>query len=347
MKFKAAVIGLKIGEAWARAALALPEVELVMVYDKYYEENETINKALFAAHRIPVAAAEEDIYHSDADFVVVASPDHFHTEQVLKALDAGKHVICEKPLAPTLAECRQIVAAVRQAGRTFMTGQVCRYAPGFKLAHQLILAGHIGEIACLESEYAHDYRLAPGYRNWRRDPASQRYSFLGGGCHALDLTRYLAGDPVEVFAYFNHKLQPDWPLPDTGIAVARFPNGVIGRVLVSSGAKRPYSMRTVIYGTRGTIICDNTSDHLLLCEEALCETPEKLQFATVPISVSSHNIQAELADFVDALSHRRPCPTDAAEGARTVAFAEAAIRSARSGRAEAVEIIEIPGEPAQ
>jgi len=330
-KLKTAVIGLKMGHAWATAAAELPTTELTVVYDKFYNENPAIKRDFYEGKNIRVAVCEQEIYDSDADIVVVASPDHFHTEQAIKALKAGKHVACEKPLAPTVAECREIAAAVRESGKMFMTGQVCRYAPAFRLAKKLIDDGRIGEITSLECEYAHDYTKYPGFQDWRKDPAIGREGFLGGGCHALDLSRWLAGDPEEVFCYMNKKHLPDWPKPDTGIAVAKFPNGVIGRVFVSIGVKRPYTMRTVINGTRGTIICDNTSEFLQISEEAVYDTANKLAFQQIPVLVSSHNVRSELEEFASYILAGKECPTNVIQGLKTVAFAEAAIESNRTG----------------
>ena len=330
-KLKVAVIGLKMGHAWALAASELPSTELTIVYDKYYHENTQIYYPFYEEKKVRIAQTEQEIYDSDVDIVVVASPDHFHTEQSVKALEAGKHVACEKPLAPTVDDCRKIAAAVAKSGKLFMTGQVCRYAPAFKLAKQILDSGRIGELTSLECEYAHDYTRCPGYLDWRKDPAVGREGFLGGGCHALDLARWLAGDPEEVFCYMNQKLMPDWPKPDTGFAVAKFPNGVIGRIFVSIGVKRPYTMRTVINGTKGTIICDNTSDFLQISEEDIYKTGSKLGFAQIPVLVSNHNVRSELDEFAKSILAGTESPTDVMQGLKTVAFAEAAITSNKTG----------------
>ena len=336
MKFKVAVMGLRMGHAWAVAANEMPNTTLSLVYDKYYHENTRILYSFYNDNGIRVAQSEEEVYKSDADIVVVASPDHFHAEQCCLALQAGKHVACEKPLAPTVADCHKIIDAVKKSGRFFMTGQVCRYAPGFKLAKHLIEAGRIGDICYIESEYAHDYSKAGGYLDWRKDPKVKRQGFLGGGCHALDLTRWLAGDPEEVFCYMNQKHLPDWPTPDTGVAVAKFPNQVIGRIFVSVGVKRPYTMRTVINGTKGTIICDNTSDHIQICESDVCEAASALKFSQIPVNIANHNVRSELEEFVAHIARGEQCPTDVYEGTKTVAFAEAAIASANSGKPEKI-----------
>jgi predicted dehydrogenase len=332
-KYRVGVIGLHMGLPWAKAAASHPLSKLTLVYDKFYDQNETLDKTFFESSGCKIVREEDEIYQAGLDVVIVASPDHFHVEQSIKALGAGSHVICEKPLAPTVAECRKIISAAQETGKMFMTGQVCRYAPGFVLAKKLVEAGRVGDIAFIESEYAHDYAKAPGFNNWRKDPAIRREGFLGGGCHAMDLLRWFAGNPIEVTAYMNRKLlaSDNWPTDDTGIAICKFPDNVIGKVFVSIGSKRPYTMRTAIYGTAGTIICDNTGSAIQIFEEALIQQTGN-QFSSIPVSVNNHNVAAELNEFLYCLRENRPVPTDVYEGTRTVAFGEAALESARTGR---------------
>jgi len=338
--YKTGVIALSMGGAWSRAACTLDNIKLAMVYDLNFEENRRIDKEFYKNSGAVIAKNEDEIYKAGLDIIIVASPDHFHAEQCVKALKSGSHVVCEKPLAPTVADCKKIIAAVKQSGKFFMTGQVCRYAPGFILAKRFVDEGRIGKIAFIESEYAHDYTHAGGYNNWRKDPKIKREGIIGGGCHAMDLVRWIVGDPDEVCCYSNNILLADcaWPTADTGIIMGKFPNNVIGKILVSVGAKRPYTMRTVIYGTKGTIICDNTSNHIRIFEQKnILETG--CAFATIPVRIGSHNVTAELKEFVSCLDKNKQSPTDVYEGTRTVAFGEAALRSAKEGQAVKVEEI--------
>ena len=328
--YKVAVMGLGMGGDWAKAAVDLPDTELCMIYDPAYGRYNRIDTAYYDSRNIPLAQTEEDIYNSDADIVVVASPDHLHAEQSVKALLAGKHVACEKPLAPTLDDCRKIIAAVKQSGKKFMTGQVCRYAPCFKLMKQLIDDGRIGEIVALEGSYAHDYLEAPGWDDWRKRKEIGRYGFIGGGCHALDLLRYLAGNPSEVCCYMNQKFLKDWSKPDTGVAIAKFPNDIIARIFVSIGIKAPYTMGTVVYGTKGTLRYTNEK-FVEIAEESVYTTAKELSFAKIPCVGVAHHIKFELEAFVDHLKNGTDFPSDVFEGSGTVAFAEAAIKSAETG----------------
>jgi predicted dehydrogenase len=326
-----------MGNSWARAVHSNNKTELTMVYDPHFSDASRIDCDFYSKNSI-VADREDELYNANLDIIIVASPDHFHAEQSVRALKAGCHVICEKPLAPTLSDCKKIIAAVEETKRFFMTGQVGRYAPGFILTKKLIDEGRIGEIAFIESEYAHDYTHAPGVDNWRCDPEIAREGIIGGGCHAMDLVRWLAGNPSEVFCYSNKKLLKNWPTADTGIIVGKFSNDVIGKVFVSVGVKRPYTMRTVVCGTKGTIISDNTSDHIQIYEDAfLKQTGSK--FSELPVNIANHNVGAEVQEFIEYLEKGEQSPTDVYEGSRTVAFGEAALESARTGVPVKVEKI--------
>jgi len=329
-QYRVGVLGLKMGQLWAEAVAQHPDAELLAVYDKQVKLTTTLAGRL-GSH---AALSEDDFFRQDLDVVVVATPDHLHVPQSVRALAQGCHVICEKPMAPTVRDCRTMLAAVKRAKRMFMVGQVCRYTPAFKLAKTLLARGEIGDLVFIESEYYHNYLHAPGVANWRKDPKIRREGFIGGGCHAMDLIRWLAGcDPVETFCYMNHKLLPDWPTCDTGVAVFKFRGDVIGKVFVSIGVKAGYSMRTVLHGTGGSIICDNTSPHLQLYAERDAVVAKAAgKYAQLPVEVNSHNVADELRDFIACLKAGRHPPTDGWQGMQTVAFGEACLKSARTGR---------------
>lgn len=262
------------------------------------------------------------------DAVVIVTPDQVHLEMTAAFLRAGKDVLCEKPMALNLEECEQMMRVERETGRMLMIGQICRCTPGFVKAKELIDEGRIGELVFIESEYAHNYNSARGYNDWRVCP--ERHGFIGGGCHAVDLLRWIAGDPTEVYAHANHKIMLDWPTDDTVIAIYKFPNNVMGKVFSSIGAKRNYTMRSVFYGTKGSIICDNTSPTLSLFEEDSdvgFHTPQ-----IIPIEINNHNATEEISTFVNALINGESAPVSSMEGASTVAVCCATVESTRVGK---------------
>jgi len=327
-KIKLGVIGLRMGYDWTRSASKNPDVDLKVVYDKRPDYCKQVAKEFSTRP----AVSEKDFFNSGIDIAVVATPDHLHVPQSIEALSKGMHVICEKPLAPTVADCKKLIEAVKKYKRYFMVGQVGRYAPGFKMAKKLIDEGEIGQIAFIESEYAHDYTHSPGVDNWRKDPKIKREGFIGGGCHALDLIRWMVGDPYEVFCYTNRILLKDWPADDTGIAIYKFKNNIIGKVFVSIGIKREYTMRTAVYGTKGSIVCDNRSETIKLYKDKYLDITGTNKFWEIPVVEASHNVGAEIAEFISYVRKGKQSPTDVYEGTKTVAFGEAALKSAKTGK---------------
>ena len=265
------------------------------------------------------------------DAVVIVTPDQLHREMAEYALSKGLDVLCEKPMTLTLEDCRSMVRSADASGKQLMVGQIGRYTPGFLKARELIAQGEIGDLFFVESEYAHNYENVRGVNDWRVDPL--RHGFLGGGCHAVDLLRWIAGNPVEVMAYSNHKNLLDWPTDDTLISILRFPNDVLGKVFVSTGCRREYTMRSVFYGTKGTIITDNSNPSMTLFHGTDFTEP-----VSVPVNLASHNTLQEFRVFADALLAGEPVPTDAREGARTVSACLACIEAARTGRAVTPEV---------
>jgi predicted dehydrogenase len=281
---------------------------------------------------VPVATTNwrELVNDPALNAVVIVTPDKLHTEMTCAFLRAGKDVLCEKPMALTMSECEEMMRVEKESGRHLMIGQVCRCTPGFLLAKQLVDDGRIGELFFVESEYAHHYGHARGYDDWRVD--ADRHAVIGGGCHAIDLLRWIAGDPEEVYAYANHKSLTDWPVDDCTVAIYRFPNGVAGKVFVSIGCLRDYTMRSVFYGTRGTIICDNTSPTITLYEHDPANG--KTDFTApvqLPVEVNNHNVVAEIDMFVNALLSGKEMPVTSMEGAATVAVACATVEAAKEG----------------
>jgi len=334
-KLGAGVIGLRMGRSHLEAYRAHPDVEVRAVCDL----DEGRLREVAKTYGVPFATTDyrKLLERDDVDVVSVATPDHFHYEMASEALRKGKHVLCEKPMVTTVKEAEALVEEARRSGRKFMVGQVCRYAPGFRMAKHLIERGEIGKLFFVESEYAHDYSRVPGVGGWRKDPARPREPFLGGGCHPVDLLRWIAGDPYEVFAYANHKVLVDWPVDDCTIAIFKFPEDVLGKVLVSIGCKRPYTMRSVFWGDKGTIIADNTSPYIQIYREDFKVGQGGPEFARIPVDTASHNVRKEVEELVGAILEDRPVETDVVEGAKTVVACLAAVDSTRKGRPVRIE----------
>lgn len=324
-KLVVANIGMKFGMSHVEGAMSYG-AEIAAICD-CNEEN-----LRFAGERynIPEEKRFTDymdiVNNKDINVVTVAIPDQQHKKVACDLLRAGKNVLCEKPLALTREDLEEIIKTAEESDAKFMVGQICRFTPAFEKAKEIIESGTIGELYFVESEYAHDYMKLCD--DWRADP--NRHGVIGGGCHAVDLLRWLAGDPKEVFAYGTHKLLPQVPYDDATIAIMKFDEELAGKVFVSTGCKRDYTMRTVIYGTKGTLICDNTSPTMTLFvtdEEGVTKEPQIIE-----VEVNNHNAAREFAVFADAILNDKPVATDAREGAKTVEVCLSIVEAANTGK---------------
>ncbi len=321
-----------------RGVIRHPQAELVAICDTDVELLNKVGDMLGVERRYE--NYKDLLAQDDIDAVIIVTPDRLHKDMAIDALEAGKHVLCEKPLALTREECVEIANAVKKSDKKFMVGQICRYTPAFKAAKAIIDRGDIGELMFIESEYAHDYVniLKPG--NWRWDPL--RNGVVGGGCHAVDFLRWVAGDPEEVQAYSNHKIfDPELPYDDTTIAIMKFPNNVIGKVFVSIACKREYTMRSVFYGTKGTIICDNKSNKFQLFKTDINGTeesglvPNALNTSIaieIPVAINNHNASEEFEEFASIILNDKEVTTTVYEGAKTVAACFAIVEAAKTGK---------------
>ena len=331
-KVRFAVVGVQgLGRAHVRGIRDNSDVaELVAICDN----NEEILKERANDFGMPEDKCYLDFYEmlkvGGFDCVILATPDYVHREHAVAACEAGYHVLCEKPLAQTIEDCEAMVAAAEKSGVKFMTGQVCRKAPGFVKAKELVTEGKIGELFFVESEYAHDYQFMT--KAWRWDPVNLRYSIIGGGCHAIDLLRWIAGDPEKVMALANRKVLKDWPVDDATIAIMQFPNNVIGKIYCGIGVKRDYTMRTCLYGTKGTIICDNTSPTIKLYQHCVTDNGEhKYPAEEIAVDINNHNVGAEIRDMCMAILNDTEPECTVYEGTNTVAVGIAAVESAAQG----------------
>ncbi|MCD6361651.1 MAG: Gfo/Idh/MocA family oxidoreductase, partial [Armatimonadetes bacterium] len=250
--------------------------------------------------------------------------DHFHAPFTTAALRSGKHVLCEKPMAPTWDECLEMYRASREAGRKLMIGQSYRWRQPFHAAKAAVEAGEIGEVFYVEAQYWNNLEGVGGEGNWRNDPKI-RHPFIGG-VHALDLTRFIAGDIVEVSAYANHMAFLEQPTDDCIIAQLRFESGAIGRALVSSGCKRKISTTLHIYGTAGTI------DHDRIVHAA-GKPKTEWDFEELPQPEIPDSILGESADFVRCIIEDTVPPVDVSDNLQTMAACFAVVASAAQGGA--------------
>lgn len=188
--------------------------------------------------------AYQDLAHMLSDtrveVVHITSPNHLHREQALAALRAGKHVVCEKPLAMTPAESRELVAAAEQSGLVHATNFNLRFYPMCQHLHGLIAEGGLGNVRLLSGHYLQDWLLLEDDWNWRVDPkVGGELRAVGDiGSHWMDLTAFLCGTRIEsvmadLATFMKNRAGHEVTTDDAATILLRYEDGARGAVTIS------------------------------------------------------------------------------------------------------------------
>ena len=176
------------------------------------------------------------VERADVDAIVVCTPPHLHAEITIAALNAGKHVLCEKPLCRTLNEAEAMVEAARNAKRLLKCGFNHRHHPAILEARRRFEKGDFGRPIAARCRYGICGR--PGYENeWRADPKrAAGGQFAEQGTHAIDLFRWFLGELTEVSCMTSIGYFREQTLEDNGMALFRSSHGALATLHSSSDA---------------------------------------------------------------------------------------------------------------
>ena len=258
-----------------------------------------------AAARLGFESAATDwrdvIARDDIDLVDVCTPGDSHAEIAIAAAEAGKAVLCEKPLANSVADATAMRDAVRRAGVVNMVCHNYRRVPAVMLAKRLIDEGRLGTIRHYRCAYLQDWIVDPAFPLvWRLRKERAGSGALGDiGAHSIDLARFLVGEIAEVAAtletFIRERPLPDRPtergrvtVDDAAAAVVRFGNGAIGTLEATRMAiGRKNANRFEINGSTGSIAFDlERMNELELC--LLDDLPAVRGFRTINVTEPDH-----------------------------------------------------------
>ena len=274
-------------------------------------------------------SAEELLSDPQVDAVIVSTPTDSHRDYTTLAAQKGKHVLCEKPMARHAEECREMIAACRQAGVKLGVAYRRRLFPQVLKAQELIAAGRIGRVVCVRTHYSGWMEAGAG--NWRIDPE------IGGAMmemavHRIEVMLNFGGQPAEVSALVE-TVHHDWPVDDSDALLVKFADGKIGMhsTILTSKPRRDMAQ---IDGTEGRILIDSlefSSDQIRL------ETSDGVEdIAVAPLEQPYFDLPM-IDDFVVAISDNRQPVCDAETGYWVQAVCDAAFHSAREKKTLAVE----------
>src|SRR6478736_2463413 len=184
-------------------------------------------------------------------------PNSLHAEPTIAAAEAGKHVICEKPLGRDADESFEIWRRVAATGVKHLCAFNYRFVPAVRLARELIDAGELGEIRHFRGRYLQDWGDDPTLDTWRFDKAAAGSGALGDlGAHVIDLARYLVGE-IEAVSGLTATFQPGREVDDAFEAAVAFAGGAVGTIEATRFATgRKNAFRWEVNGSRGSIAFD-------------------------------------------------------------------------------------------
>lgn len=245
-----------IAEVHAGAISEVPEARLVAVYSRGAEAREEFAKQ----HGCRAAASIEELARDpEVEAVCVTTPSGAHADGAVPILEAGKAVLCEKPLEVTMPACDRIFAAAERGGGVLAGVFQMRLGKGVRALKAAIDAGRFGRLT-LCSAYIKWWRSDEYYTSskwkgtWALDGGG---ALINQGIHAVDLLVWLAGLPAQVAAFSGTLAHPMIEAEDTVAATLRYPNGALGTIEAASSAWPGSNVRIEIIGDRGTAVLEN------------------------------------------------------------------------------------------
>ena len=291
------------------------------------------------------ASWEEMLADPAIDAVSVCVANNAHAQMTIAALKAGKHVLCEKPMATTLEDCEAMVAAARESGKFLMIGQNQRLTRAHQKARELVEQGVLGDIISFRTTFGHGgpetWSVDPGKNTWFFDKNKAAMGAMADlGIHKTDLIQYLTGqNVVETTAKVTtlDKRGADGQLigvDDNAICIYRLSGGAIGTMTASWTFYGAEDNSTVLYGTKGILrIYDDPSYSMKL----ISANGEKTLYELEAIQTNDNQTKSGVIDcFMDCLVTNTP-PIISGESVLTAMRAVfASLESSRTGQTVAI-----------
>ena len=315
-------------------ALALAaDTELVSVLSRNSERA----RAFATRHKVARAhdSLEKFLVDPALDAVYIATPNALHAEQSIAAANAGKHVLCDKPMALTVADCERMIRACAdnkvKLGVTFRN----RYHPAHVDARRHVQAGVLGEIQMVKAQLFVGGKRGH-WKGWRRDPAmTGSGSIAGQAVHPVDLLRFLIDSEVTEVRCVTDQAPPERPVDEMTFTILTFENSAHG--MVASGALVPNSDNDVVlYGSKAKIFCKGTlgTPQKDKPQEVFLEGDAAGLTVRCPADDTAQGRTARLIEeFNSAILTNTPTVISGENGLQMVRIANAMQESSRTGKA--------------
>jgi predicted dehydrogenase len=315
---------------WLETIAARGDVQVVAIASRTTERVEELRREFKLSEATVYKGWEEAAERGQADGVLITLPQMFHPEATVRALQAGLHVLVEKPLALDMASARGVYEeARRHPGATLMVNQNFRWRPHVQALRKAVQEGVIGRVGHVMIECRQQLRRTTvgGWREKMPDPF-----LLDFAIHHFDMMRYALGD--EVVRVMAQSFRPSWSWLDgnpAAVAIVTMRSGAVvdyGGTMVSLGLETPQEGLVTVIGDKGTLHLDGKSQLNLLGQG----DPRVLPQEPIP----GGELAYSLAEFLGSVREKRRPKTCVVEHIKSLAIMLAAAESARQGQAVAV-----------
>jgi len=326
----------------ARAIEDIRGAKVVALFDSFPASAKRL------AESIPGVAVYDDydqfLAHPGLDIVNICTPSGAHMDVAVKAANAKKHVVVEKPLEITLKRCDKIIDTCDKNGVKLATILPSRFSPANMALKKAIDSGRFGKLTLGDTYVkwwrSQEYYDSGGWRGtWALDGGG---AYMNQAIHNVDLLYWFMGDVAEVSGITDTLAHERIEVEDTGVATVRFKNGALGVLEATTSAYPGLLKKTEIHGTTGTVIVEQ--DDVLLWEFAKTNKKDEAirkEFAqkkggtggaSDPSAISYAGHMEQLKDFIKAIKTGGTPIVDGREGRKSVEIILAIYKSSHTGR---------------
>ncbi|NYE08066.1 putative dehydrogenase [Bacillus niacini] len=313
--------------------MANKKVEIVAVCDIVVERAEKMAEEYFAR---AFTDYREVLKLEAIDAISVCLPNYLHAPVSIDALNAGKHVICEKPMATSKEEAEAMIEAAKINDKKLMIAHNQRFVASHQKAKEIIESGKLGKIYSFKTTFGH-----PGPEGWSVDGAGSWFfnkekAFIGAmgdlGVHKADLMRYLLGEFTEVGAFIETSAKQNTDVDDNAVCILRTESGIIGTLAASWAYMSGGDNSTIIYGEKGTLRLEADPEYSLIEEyrdgSVVYHKLDKIQTNEEGGQSTSHVIN----HFVESIVENKEPLINGEEGMKSLQIILAALESQETRR---------------
>lgn len=274
---------------------------------------------------------EKVVQLAEVDVISVCLPNDLHAPVSIAALNAGKHVLCEKPMATSRKEAEEMIEAAEKNNKTLMIAHNQRFVSSHQKAKQIIESGQLGKIYSFRTTFGH-----PGPERWSIDGRNSWFfdkeqAFIGAlgdlGVHKSDLIRYLLGDVAEVSAFVETSAKEDTQVDDNAVAILKMESGVIGTLTASWSYVAGGDNSTVIYAENAVLRLEDDPDHSLIVQYNNGEVV-KYQLDKIQTNEEGGQTNTHVIDhFIDSILNKKAPLISGEEGKKSLEVILAALEA--------------------